>query len=94
MRIKKHSLFKRISLPRYKLRKDVTAVEMPKAARLPEGFSEKDIKIESSTCTGEKTIGFFDRSDNRLKFAELVESDSDVAAFYKRYGLIYKGDLK
>lgn len=57
---------------------------------IPEGFSEKDIKIESSTCTGEKTIGFFDRSENRLKFAELVESERDVEAFYKRYGLSYE----
>lgn len=57
---------------------------------IPEGFSEKDIKIESSICTGEKTIGFYDRSDNRLKFAELVESDSDISAFYKRYGLTYE----
>lgn len=65
-----------------------------KKSAIPEGFSEKDIKIESSVCTGEKTIGFFDRSDNRLKFAELVESDSDIAAFYERYGLIYKGDLQ
>lgn len=61
-----------------------------KRSAIPEGFTEKDIKIESSTCTGEKTIGFFDRSENRLKFAELVESDSDISAFYKRYGLSYE----
>lgn len=61
-----------------------------KRMSIPEGFSEEDIKIESSTCTGEKTIGFIDRSENRLKFAELVESESDIAAFYKRYGLSYE----
>lgn len=61
-----------------------------KKSAIPEGFTEKDIKIESSICTGEKTIGFFDRSENRLKFAELVESESDIAAFYKRYGLSYE----
>lgn len=59
---------------------------------IPDGFSEEDIRLESSTCTGEKTIGFFDRSDNRLKFAELVKSESDIAAFYKRYGLNYPGE--
>lgn len=58
-----------------------------KVSSIPEGFTEKDIRLESSTCTGEKTIGFFDRSDNRLKFAELVESEKDITAFYKRYGL-------
>lgn len=61
-----------------------------KKSAIPEGFTEEDIKIESSVCTGEKTIGFFDRSENRLKFAELVESESDVTAFYKRYGLTQK----
>lgn len=58
-----------------------------KPQKLPEGFTEDDIKIESSTCTGEKTIGFFSRSENKLMFAELVNSDSDVEKFYKRYGL-------
>lgn len=62
-----------------------------KRSAIPEGFTEKDIRVESSICTGEKTIGFFDRSDNRLKFAELVESESDIEAFYKRYGLKYSG---
>ena len=65
-----------------------------KKSAIPEGFTEEDIKLESSICTGEKTIGFFDRSENRLKFAELVESESDISAFYKRYGLIYTGEKR
>ncbi len=61
-------------------------------APIPEPFSASDIKIESSTCTGEKTIGFFDKTAKRLMFAELVRSESDIAKFYKKYGIEYKGD--
>lgn len=55
--------------------------------KLPEGFSEEDIKIESSTCTGEKTIGFFSKAENKLMFAELVTSADDIDKFYKKYGI-------
>ena len=58
-----------------------------KPKELPEGFTEDDIKIESSTCTGETTIGFFSISENKLMFAELVQSDDDIEKFYKKYGL-------
>lgn len=57
------------------------------AQSLPEGFTERDIRIESSVCTGETLIGFFDRSENKLAFAELVESEADIDRFYKKYGL-------
>ncbi len=58
-----------------------------KTSKIPEGYSENDIKIESSVCTGEKTIGFFNYSENKLMFAELVESDADIERFYKKYGI-------
>ena len=58
-----------------------------KSRELPEGFTEDDIRIESSACTGETTIGFFSAAENKLMFAELVQSDSDIEKFYKRYGL-------
>lgn len=58
-----------------------------KPAMLPEGFSEDDIRLESSTCTGEKTIGFYSRTENKLLFAELVRSDADIDRFYKKYGV-------
>ena len=45
---------------------------------VPEECRGMEIKIMSSTCTGEKTIGFY---------PELVKSDSDVEAFYEKYGL-------
>ena len=54
---------------------------------LPEGFSADDIKVEASTCTGERTIGFYDKAAKRLKFAELVRSDNDIADFCNKYGL-------
>ncbi len=58
-----------------------------RSAKIPDGFSEDDIRTESSTCTGEKTIGFFSRAENKLMFAELVRSDEDIDKFYKKYGL-------
>ena len=58
-----------------------------KAAKLPEGFTADDIKVESSICTGERTIGFYSKADKKLHFAELVRHNSDIAAFYARFGL-------
>ena len=63
-----------------------------KVLPIPEGFSEEDIKIESSVCTGERTIGFYNRLGGHLMYEELVRSDDDIAAFYKKYGLEYKGE--
>ncbi|MGN0107177.1 MAG: hypothetical protein ACI4A5_05730 [Hominilimicola sp.] len=58
-----------------------------KAIKIPDGFTLEDIKIESSICTGEKTIGFFDMKSGKLAYAELVRNDEDIAAFYTKYGL-------
>lgn len=58
-----------------------------KTLPIPEGFSADDIKIESSICTGEKTIGFYSAADKKLHFAELVRTNEDVSEFYKKYGL-------
>ena len=41
----------------------------------------------SSICTGEKTIGFYNRNTREIMYPELVKSDSDVEAFYEKYGL-------
>ena len=46
-----------------------------------------EIKIMSSTCTGEKTIGFYNLNTREIMYPELVKSDSDVEAFYEKYGL-------
>ena len=57
------------------------------AEPIPEGFSENDIRIESSTCTGEKTIGFYSKADKKLHFSELVRSQRDIDSFYRKYGM-------
>ena len=54
---------------------------------IPNGFTAKDIKTESSICTGETTIGFYDKETNRLVYAELVKSEEDIDAYYAKYGL-------
>lgn len=62
-----------------------------KTQPIPEGFTERDVKIESSTCTGEKTIGFYSAAEKKLLFAELVRGEDDIAAFCERYGIVYRG---
>ncbi|MCM1023022.1 MAG: hypothetical protein NC395_03065 [Prevotella sp.] len=54
---------------------------------VPDGFSVKDIRVEASVCTGEKTVGFYSPADKKLHFAELVRTEADIAEFYRRYGL-------
>ncbi len=61
--------------------------------QIPEPFTADDIKIESSICTGEKTIGFYDKTTGRLLFSELVENVSDVRKFYSKYGLEPKNEV-
>lgn len=53
---------------------------------IPEPFTAQDIRVESSICTGEKTIGFYDRSAHKLRYAELVRSEQDVRDFFAQYG--------
>jgi hypothetical protein len=59
----------------------------PEIQPIPEPFSAEDIRVESSICTGEKTVGFYDRGSHKLRFAELVRSEQDVLDFFARYGL-------
>ena len=54
---------------------------------IPSPYTADDIKIESSICTGEKTIGFYYKSVKKLMFAELVRSEKDIQAFYTKYGI-------
>ena len=56
---------------------------------IPEPFTADDITVESSICTGEKTIGFYDRAVKKLMYAELVRSDRDIRDFYAKYGVEY-----
>ena len=53
---------------------------------IPEPFTAQDIRTETSICTGERTIGFYDRGAHRLRFAELVRTEQDIRDFYAKYG--------
>lgn len=46
-----------------------------------------EVRIESSTCTGEKTIGFYDPDSRQLKYSELVRSQTDIDSFCEKYGV-------
>ena len=58
-----------------------------KVMPIPDGFSKEDIRIESSICTGERTIGFYNKTEKKLMYAELINSDKDINAFYEKYGV-------
>ena len=58
-----------------------------KPCPIPPPFTAGDIRVEASICTGERTVGFYDKSSKKLLYAELVRSEEDVDAFYEKYGL-------
>lgn len=62
------------------------------AEPIPEGFTAADIKVESSICTGERTIGFYSKADKKLHYSELVTSNDDIRAFCARYGVSAGGE--
>ena len=41
---------------------------------VPEDCKGLEIKVQSSTCTGERIIGFYDRKTRELKYSELVDA--------------------
>ena len=54
--------------------------------RPPEGMGIDDVRTESSICTGEKTIGFYDRHSRMLLHPQLVRTQQDITDFYHGYG--------
>ena len=54
---------------------------------IPKECEGMEVKVQSSTCTGERTIGFFDRVSGRLLYSELVRDEGDIEWFYKKYGI-------
>ena len=50
-------------------------------------FTEKDVAVESSICTGETLIGFREKDGGRLQQAVVVRSEKDLARFYRRHHL-------
>jgi len=62
---------------------------------VPVPYSADDIMLGRSTCTGERTIGFYDKTAKRLMYEELVRSGKDISGFYRKYGLEPpKNDIK
>lgn len=64
-----------------------------KISKIPDGFTAADIETEASICTGEKTIGFYDNTAKKLRYAELVRSDEDIAEFYLKYGIEFRDNI-
>jgi len=58
-----------------------------RSQKIPEECKGLEIRTESSTCTGEKIIGFYEPLSKKLLCSELVRSESDIDSFYKKYGL-------
>lgn len=52
----------------------------------PPGFGVRDIRTQSSVCTGETLIGFYDAAGDRLLQAVVVRTPEDRADFYRAYG--------
>ena len=55
---------------------------------IPEPFTAADIRTETGICTGERTIGFYDRKTHRLRYTEPVRSEQDIRDFYAQYGAV------
>ena len=53
----------------------------------PPGMTAADLRVEASICTGEKTIGFYDKATGKLLCAEFVRDDADIARYCRSYGL-------
>lgn len=58
-----------------------------KPSPVPKGCEGLKIKTEASVCTGETVIGFYDPVSKKLLCSELVRTQEDIAAFYRRYGM-------
>lgn len=52
----------------------------------PEGLSAKDIKTQSSICTGETIIGFLRPGTDHLLQAVAVKTPTDIRRYYLAYG--------
>ena len=60
-------------------------------ARVPEECEGMEVRVQRSACTGEQTIGFYDRKTGQLRYAELVRGPEDIKAFYERWGVAFRG---
>lgn len=61
--------------------------EKHKKSKVPAECEGMEVRVMSSVCTGEKTIGFYDRQKKELIYTELVRSQKDINAFCTKYGI-------
>ncbi len=54
---------------------------------IPEECKGMQIRTESSICTGERVIGFYDPVSRKLLYTQLAQNDSQIDAFYEKYGI-------
>ncbi len=54
---------------------------------VPSECKGMEVKMQTSVCTGEKIIGFYNRNTRELMYSELVKSPRDIQEFYKKYGI-------
>ncbi|MCI5910313.1 MAG: hypothetical protein PUB76_06785 [Oscillospiraceae bacterium] len=57
-----------------------------KPVQIPKECIGLEIQTQSSICTGERIIGFYDPKTKKLLYSELASTEKDVDAFYKKYG--------
>ena len=58
-----------------------------KVVPVPDECRGLKIKTQSSICTGETIIGFYDANTRKLLCAELVRNQSDIDNYNKKYGM-------
>ena len=55
---------------------------------------DRDVVMESSICTGEKTIGFKNPQTGRIEQSVVVRSRQDIDDFYREHRLIKTKEFK
>ena len=65
-----------------------------KIKAIPEEFRNFEVEIDSSTCTGEMTIGFRNPKTHKLELMELVKDNKDIKAYCNKYAQEYRHLLK
>ena len=55
---------------------------------------DRDVVMESSICTGEKTIGFKNPQTGKIEKSVVVRNKKDIDNFYREHNLIKTKDFK
>lgn len=65
-----------------------------KLETIPEEFRDFEIEIDTSTCTGEMTIGFRNPATRKLELMELVHNNEEIKEYCRKYAHDYRDLLK